>query len=237
MGFLNPLPELPGSHAFLSAEEAGKCGDFGKMELIGDLGDAHRGLTQQERGFHQEHLVDVVDDGTAARHLADDAREVGGGDAEMGGVESDVVMFHEMLGQQTEESEEDFFDALGESVLADAVLLDGGEVGEEEIVEHPQALGSVRQSRLLILNHHVHQFLQALLVSFLQGEHGRGEFYHGEVGCADGVANRGQTEREMLVAQHTDAAVVAGGRENGDLEARRIGVEVALVQRQFAVII
>ena len=45
------------------------------------------------------------------------AREVGGGDAELGGVEADVVVLGEMLGQQPLESEEDFFDALGETVL------------------------------------------------------------------------------------------------------------------------
>ena len=39
-----------------------------------------------------------------------------------------------MLGQQTEETEEDFFDALGETVLADAVLLNGGEIGKEEVI-------------------------------------------------------------------------------------------------------
>jgi hypothetical protein len=44
-----------------------------------------------------------------------------------------VVLF-EMLGQQAEESEEDFLDALGETVLADAVLLDAGEVGKEEVI-------------------------------------------------------------------------------------------------------
>ncbi|MBQ7472046.1 MAG: hypothetical protein IJS97_06430 [Prevotella sp.] len=65
--------------------------------------------------------------------MADDAREVGGGDAEFGGVEADVVMLFEMLGQQAEETEEDFFDALRKAVLADAMLLDGGEVGEEEV--------------------------------------------------------------------------------------------------------
>ena len=42
-----------------------------------------------------------------------------------------MVLF-EMLGQQAEETKEDFFDALGEAVLADAVLLDGREVGDFE---------------------------------------------------------------------------------------------------------
>ena len=93
--------------------------------------------------------------------MADDAREVGGGDAEFGGVETNVVMLSKVLWQQAEETEENFFDALGETVLADAVLLDGGEVGEEEIVEHAQAVVGQWKSHLLIVNHHLHQFAQA----------------------------------------------------------------------------
>ena len=62
---LLPFPEFPGGHSLHPVEETGEGGDFGEMEAVGDLGDAHRGLAQQERGLHQEHLVDVVDDGTA----------------------------------------------------------------------------------------------------------------------------------------------------------------------------
>ena len=39
------------------------------------------------------------------------------------------MVLSEVLRQQAKESEEDFFDALGEAVFADAVLLDGGEAG------------------------------------------------------------------------------------------------------------
>ena len=55
------------------------------------------------------------------------------------------VMLCEVLRQQAEESEEDFLDALGETVFADAVLLDAGEVCEEEIVEHAQAVVGQRK--------------------------------------------------------------------------------------------
>ena len=70
---LLPLPELSGVHVFHPIEEAGEGGDFCEMELVGDLGDAHRGLAQEERGFHQQHLVDVIDDGAAARNLTDNS--------------------------------------------------------------------------------------------------------------------------------------------------------------------
>ena len=59
------LPELSGVHALHAVEEAGEGGDFGEMEAVGDLGDAERGLAQEEHGFHEEHLVDVVNNGAA----------------------------------------------------------------------------------------------------------------------------------------------------------------------------
>ena len=55
------------------------------------------------------------------------------------------VVLGEVLRQQAEESEGDFLDALGETVFADAVLLDGGEVCEEEIVKHAQAVVGQRK--------------------------------------------------------------------------------------------
>ena len=169
--------------------------------------------------------------------MADDTREVGGGDAETVCVEADVVVLFEMLGQQAEESEKDFFDTLWEAVLADALLLDGREVGEEEVVEHAQAVVGQWETHLLIVNHHLHQFAQALKIIGFQWEHGRGEFHHCEVGRTDGIAHRWQAERNMLVGQQTDAAVITGRSEDGYLEAGRIGIEVALTKRQFAIII
>ena len=52
------------------------------MELVGDLGDAQRSLSQQEGSLHQQHLVDIINDGAAIWYLTDNAREVGSGDAE-----------------------------------------------------------------------------------------------------------------------------------------------------------
>lgn len=63
---LLPFSELPGIHALHPIEKAGEGGDFGEMEAVGDLGDAQRGLAQEEHGLHQQHLVDVVNDGAAS---------------------------------------------------------------------------------------------------------------------------------------------------------------------------
>ena len=32
---------------------------------VGDLGDAQRSLSQQEGSLHQQHLVDIINDGAA----------------------------------------------------------------------------------------------------------------------------------------------------------------------------
>ena len=45
------------------------------MEVVGNLGDAHRRGLQQEGSLHQEHLIDIVDNG-AARDLTDHAGEI-----------------------------------------------------------------------------------------------------------------------------------------------------------------
>ena len=95
---LLPFPELPGIQALHPVEEASEGGDFSEMELVGDLGDAQRSLAQQECGLHEKHLIDVIYDGAATGHLADNTREVGGSDAEFGSVEADVVVLGEVLG-------------------------------------------------------------------------------------------------------------------------------------------
>ena len=51
----------------------------GEVEALCDGGDAVVGASQKPNGLHQQHLVDVTDDG-APRHLADDARQMGGCD-------------------------------------------------------------------------------------------------------------------------------------------------------------
>ena len=52
---------------------------------------------------------------------------------------------------------------------------------------------------------------------------------NGKVSGANAVVDAGQFKRELLVGQQTDATVVAGTGEDGNLEAGRIGVEIAFV--------
>ena len=51
------------------------------MELVGYLSDAQGSLAKQERGFHEEQLVDVIDYGTTTGYLTNDSREIGRGNA------------------------------------------------------------------------------------------------------------------------------------------------------------
>ena len=112
------------------------------MEVVGYLGDAQFGGLQQEGGFHEEHLVDVVDDG-AACDLTDDSGEIDGGDMELGGVERDVAVLGIMAGQQTDEGDEDFLDALGRLAVKDGTILGVLQVEQEDGIEHAQHLAFV----------------------------------------------------------------------------------------------
>ena len=129
--------EFLGSQSFRSGKELGEGSRVGEAETVGDLGDGERGGAQQERGFHQQHLVDVVDDG-AASDLTDNAGEIDGGDVELVGIERDVVVLGEMVRQQTDEADEDFLDALGCLAVYDGTILGILQVKQEDGIEHAQ---------------------------------------------------------------------------------------------------
>ena len=137
-----PLPILLRTHATKSREELAEGRGVGEVEAVGYLGDAHWGGLQQEGGLHQEHLIDVVNDG-AVGDLTDDAGEIDGGDVQLGGVERDVVVLHKMAGQQADEADEEFLDALGRLAVHDGALLGVLQVEQEDGVEHPQDLALV----------------------------------------------------------------------------------------------
>ena len=67
------------------------------METIGYLCNAQFGCVQQERGFHEKHLVDVIYNGSTG-YLTNDAREIDGRDVELGCIEGNVVMLGKMVG-------------------------------------------------------------------------------------------------------------------------------------------
>ena len=92
------------------------------MEVLGYLGDTQLGGLQQKSGFHQQHLIDIVDN-CAASDLTDDSGEIDCRDMELVGIERDVVVFYKVAGQQTNEADEDFLDAWRRLAVYDGTLL------------------------------------------------------------------------------------------------------------------
>ena len=105
------------------------------MEVVGYLGDAQLGGLQQERGLHQQHLIDIVDTG-AASDLTDYAGKIDGRDMEFVGIERDVVVFCKVTGQQTDEVNKNFLHALGCLAVYDGTLLGIFQVKQEYGIEH-----------------------------------------------------------------------------------------------------
>ena len=105
------------------------------MEVVGYLGDAQLGGLQQERCFHEEHLVDIVDNG-APRDLANHAGEIDGRYMEPVSIEGNVVVFCKVTGQQTDEVNKNFLHALGCLAVYDGTLLGILQVKQEYGIEH-----------------------------------------------------------------------------------------------------
>ena len=181
-------------------------------------------------------MVDIVHDG-AARHLAHDAREVGGGDAEFGGIEGDVVMLDEVLGQQAHEADEEFGGALAVVAGADGALLYVGEVEQEERVERALGFGAEAVGTELVVLHLVHTPSQAVEAVVGDMHHRLAPLGDGQVGRADDVAHGGHLERHALVGHQADAPIVFRAADDGHLEAWLVDVEVAALQRQRASVV
>ena len=100
------------------------------MEVVGYLGNAQFGGLQQERRFHEKHLVDIVDNG-APSDLTDYTGEIDRGNMQFGSVEWDVVVFRKVAGQQTDEADEDFLNTLWRLTVSNSLLLGVLQVKQE----------------------------------------------------------------------------------------------------------
>ena len=107
------------------------------MEVVGYLSDAQFGGLQQERCFHEEHLIDIIDDG-APRDLTNHAGKIDRGDMEPVGIKGYVVVLHKVAGQQTDETDEDFLNTLGRLAMYDGTLLGILQIEQEDGIEHAQ---------------------------------------------------------------------------------------------------
>ena len=118
----SPFPIILRTYALQTREELAEGGGVGEMEVVGYLRDAQLGGLQQERRFHQQHLVDIVDDG-APCDLTNHAGEIDGRDMEPVGIEGDVVMLGKVTGKQADEANEYLLHALGRLTVYDGTVL------------------------------------------------------------------------------------------------------------------
>ena len=101
-------------------------------------------------------------------------------------------MLGEVDGHETKEIEEQFFDALGESAVADSALLDGVQFKQKKTICGAKALTTERMvSRKKLAADDAHQFHEMVIIFFRKGQARLAQFYHREVGCSDGIAYRG----------------------------------------------
>ena len=107
------------------------------MEVVGYLGDAQLGSLQQERRFHEKHMVNIIDN-SAASDLTDNTREIDRGDVKFGGVERDVMVFRKVAGQYADEADEYFLNALRCLAVYDGMILGILQVKQEYGIEHAQ---------------------------------------------------------------------------------------------------
>ena len=149
------FPERSRRLTLQAREELAEGRGVGKVELVGYLGDAQLGGLQQEGGLHQQHLIDIIDNG-AASDLTDHTGEIDGRDMELIGIERNVVVLHKVAGQQTDEADEDFLHALGRLAVYDGTLLGVLQVEQEYGIEHAQHLAFIDMVGLKIADDFAH---------------------------------------------------------------------------------
>ena len=194
-------------HALHSREELAERGTVGEVETVGYLGDAHRRGAQQERGFHQQHLVDVVDDGATA-DLTDDTREIDRRDVEPRGIEGNVVVLGKVLGQQTDKSDEDFLYTLGRLPLTDGLLLGVLYIEQEDGIKHAQHLTSIDMVGVQIGDNLTHPHGQMQRRRVRQRQFRLVQLHDGLVGDVYQVAHGGQLDGGMLIGHQAVAVIV-----------------------------
>ena len=120
--FLFTLPVLLRAHALHPREELGEGSLVGEVEVVGQLGDGAVSGFQSQRGLGSKRLVEEINHGATA-HLTDNAREVGGGDAEQLGIELKVAVADKVIGNKTQECGKDLFCTGCEAVAVDGKIL------------------------------------------------------------------------------------------------------------------
>ena len=150
----------------------------------------------------------------------DDAREVGGGDVELVGIEAYVVVLHEVMREQADEVDEEVGGAFACLFVADGEFHDVAEVEHEQGVEGAQTFFQEAMTGALVINDFLHPFAQMRCLCLAEVYHGLSQFGDGKVGCADDVPNGGCFEGDVLVGHEAQGMVVLRPAENRYLKAR-----------------
>lgn len=194
-------------YAFHPCEEAAEAALVGEMEALCNVGKWKVGCLQQPRGFHQQHLVDIVHHG-AARHLADYAREVNRGDVETLSIESYVVMLNEVGVQQAHKGDELFRGALAD--LSRAYVLGHGihqvkyKLGEQ----CAQRLVQVAVVRVLIADNLKHVLPEVSRLPVVKMYDGAAEFRNGLIGGVNDIAHGWNLKCRLFVNHQADGMIV-----------------------------
>ena len=199
--------KLTWRYPFHSREELAERGTVGKMEAVGYLGDAHRRGAKQERGFHQEHLVDVVDDSTP-RDLTNDAGEIDLRDVEPGGIEGDVAVLGKMLGQETDETNKDFLYTLGRLTVGDGLLLGVLHVEQEDGIKHAQYLIFIDMVGVQVGDYFAHPCGQMLRRCVRQCQFRLVQLHDGPISDVHQVAHGGYLNSGVLIGHQAKATIV-----------------------------
>lgn len=231
----NPHSEALGRNSLHSQEELTEATLIGKVKSVSNLGDAHRCGAQQERGLHQQHLADIVDDG-ATRYLTDDTREIDRRDVEPRGIEGNVAVLGKVLGQETDEANENFLYALGRLPASDGLLLGVLHVEQEDGVKHTQHLTFIDVVGVQVDDDFTHPLGQMPRSRVRQCQFRLVQLHDRLVGDVHQVAHGGHLDGGMLVGHQAEAMIILRSRDDVDREAGRIEIEVISLECQHPAI-
>ena len=215
-----------------AGEELAERGGVGEREAFGYLGNGEAGGGEEPRGLDGQHLVDVLHDG-APGHLADDAREVGGGDAETVGIEGDVVVLGVVLAQEGVEGDEEVLRAARDVVGMERVLLDIDKVEYEDGVEILQHLVGEGGGAYDVATDGGDVVVQQSGIVGREREFRFAVLYDWIVGGADEVAEGRGLVRHAFVDEQYDGLVVGAHGQDAQGEAGQIDEHLTLVDGDF----
>ena len=141
------------------------------MQTVSYLVDAEPGGAQEEGCLHEEHLIDIVDDG-APGDLAHYAGKIDIGYVELRCIEAYRVFFGKVLRQESHEAYEDFLYALGHVTLLYCVVLHILYLKQEDSIEHLEYLSLIDMVGVQVVYYLAHLLRQPVGCIMGHGDYG-----------------------------------------------------------------